>query len=311
MGESGNGLSLWNDGIARDAIVDFVSRVSREGSDDYVPPEERVAVFDNDGTLWCEKPMPIQLDFILRRLSAMAEQDPSLREQQPWKAAYERDYGWLGAVVTKHYNGDDSDVGVLLGGILRAGAGRTIDDVEAQSGEFIRNTVHPTLGRRYIECGYRPMVELLGYLEVHGFSTYIASGGGRDFIRPVTQEAYGIPRERVIGSSISLKYVPDEAGGTIVHLAELDVLDDGLEKPVRIWSRIGRRPILAAGNANGDIPMLRFARHRSRLSLRLLVLHDDHEREFAYVAGAEQALEMARNEGWSIVSMRDDWATVF
>ena len=133
IGGSGNVLSLWNDGIMRDTIVDFVTRVSREGSDDYVPPEERVAVFDNDGTLWCEKPMPIQLDFILRGLSAMAEQDPSLRDQQPWKAAYERDYGWLGSVVTKHYNGDDSDVGVLLRGILKAGEGRTIDEVEARA----------------------------------------------------------------------------------------------------------------------------------------------------------------------------------
>jgi hypothetical protein len=130
-------------------------------------------------------------------------------------------------------------------------------------------------------------------------------------MRPFTQEMYGIPRDRVIGSSAALKYVPDEAGGTIIHLAELDVLDDGPEKPVRIWSRIGRRPILAAGNANGDIPMLRFAMHQSRPSLSLLVLHDDDDREFAYVAGAEQALEIARNEGWSIVSMRDDWTTIF
>jgi phosphoglycolate phosphatase-like HAD superfamily hydrolase len=268
-------------------------------------------VFDNDGTLWCEKPMPIQLDFILRRLAAMADQDPELRTRQPWQAAYTRDYGWLGQVVTKHYHGDDRELPVLAAGILQAFAGITVDDFEAQADAFLRSAQHPTLGRGYLACGYRPMVELLAYLEGAGFANYIASGGGRDFMRPITQEVYGVPRERVVGSSTSLAYEPDEGGGRIVRKPELDVLDDGPAKPVRIWSRVGRRPILAAGNTNGDLPMLRFAEQPGRPSLRLLVLHDDPEREFDYTAGAEQALEQARTNGWTVVSVKDHWTTVF
>ena len=268
-------------------------------------------MFDNDGTLWCEKPMPIQLDFILRQLAAMADQDPGLRTRQPWQAAYTRDYGWLGDVITKHYHGDDRELPVLAAGILQAFSGITVEDFEARADAFLRSAQHPTLGRGYLACGYRPMVELLAYLEANGFANYIASGGGRDFMRPISQEVYGIPRERVIGSSTTLAWEPDEQGGRIVRKPELDVLDDGLAKPVRIWSRVGRRPLLAAGNSNGDIPMLRFTGGPSRPGLGLLVLHDDPEREFDYTSGAEQALEQARSDGWTVASVNDDWAAVF
>jgi hypothetical protein len=155
------------------------------------------------------------------------------------------------------------------------------------------------------------MVELLRFLESHGFTCFIASGGSRDFMRVITGELYGIPPERVVGSSFGLRYADDEHGGSLAYLAEPDVFDDGPTKPVRIWSRIGRRPILAAGNSNGDVPMLRYAGGRSRPALRVLVAHDDAEREFAYTAGAEQALERAGAEGWAVVSVKDDWATVF
>jgi hypothetical protein len=166
-------LASWNDGAARQAIVTFVERVVPE-----VPVEERVAVFDNDGTLWCEKPLPIQADFILRRLSEMAHADPQLRDRQPWKAAYERDYGWLATVLAEHYGGDDTNVRTLLGGVLVAFAGITVDDFEGQSDTFLRTMQHPTLGRPYLRCAYAPMIELLAYLEANGFSNYIASGGG-------------------------------------------------------------------------------------------------------------------------------------
>jgi hypothetical protein len=255
--------------------------------------------------------MPIQLDFILRRLVAMAEQDPALRTRQPWQAAYTRDYGWLGDVITKHYHGDDSGVQVLGAGVLQAFAGVTVEDFEVQANRFLRSAQHPTLGRAYLACGYAPMVQLLGYLDANGFDNYIASGGGRDFMRPISQELYGVPRQRVIGSSASLAYQEDGGGGTIVRKPELDVLDDGHEKPVRIWSRVGRRPLLAAGNSNGDVPMLQFAQQPDRPSLRLLVLHDDPDREFDYVAGAERALELASTNGWTVVSVKDDWTTVF
>jgi phosphoglycolate phosphatase-like HAD superfamily hydrolase len=304
-------LSTWRDGPAKQAIVEFVARVCGKDGSEPVPVEERLAVFDNDGTLWCEKPMPIQLDFILRRLVEMAEEDEALRERQPWKAAYERDYGWLSAVIAEHYAGDDTNVKVLAGGILAAHDGISVEDFEAQADAFLRSAQHPTLGRGYLETAYRPMVELLDHLAANGFSNYIASGGGRDFMRPISQDVYGIPRQRVIGSTAALEYTPDERGGTITHKAEADYLDDGPEKPIRIWSRTGRRPLLAAGNSNGDVPMLHFTQHPDKPSLRLLVLHDDDEREFAYTSGAEQALDKAATDRWTVVSVSHDWATVF
>ena len=305
--ESGTALASWRDGPARRAILEFVAHVN---SDD-VPADERIAVFDNDGTLWCEKPMPIQLDFILRRLVEMAEADETLRARQPWKAAHERDYAWLSAVMDQHYAGDDTNVRVVAGGILAAFDGISVEDFEARSDAFLHSAQHPTMGRGYLECAYAPMVELLRFLAANGFSNYIVSGGGRDFMRPISFEVYGIPRERVVGSASALAYTSDERGGTITHKATPDYLDDGPEKPIRIWSRTGRRPLLAAGNSNGDVPMLHFSQHADKPFLRLLVLHDDDQRETAYTSGAEQALERAAADAWTVVSMKDDWATVF
>lgn len=300
-------LASWNEGTTRRAIVEFVERTVSHG----VPHAERVAVFDNDGTLWCEKPMPIQADFIVRRLAGLARADPGLRDQQPWKAAYERDYGWFGKVFAEHYAGDDTNVAPLLEGILTAWAGISVQDFEAQSAEFLRTARNPALDRGYLECTYGPMIELLGYLEANGFANFIASGGGRDFMRPISREVYGVPRDRVIGSAVALEYVSNDSGGTILRKPEADYLDDGPQKPVRIWSRTGHRPVLAAGNSNGDIPMLEFAQHPDKPSLRLLLLHDDNEREFAYTAGAERALELAGKNGWTLVSMKNDWTTIF
>jgi len=310
-GPTGDPLGSWREGASKQAILDFVQRVTTEGGPYAVPPAERVAVFDNDGTLWCEKPMPIQLDFILRRLVAMADQDPALRTRQPWQAAYDKDYQWFGQVLARHYQGDDRDLPALAAGVLQAHAGITVEDFEAQADAFLRNARHPTLGRGYLACTYVPMVELLGYLQANGFGNYIPSGGGRDFMRPISQQVYGVPRERVIGSSTSLAWQPDGHGGSIVRQPELDVVDDGPEKPVRIWDRVGRRPLLAAGNSNGDIPMLAFAEQSGRPCLRLLVLHDDPDREFDYTAGAEQALQLASTRAWTVISIKDDWTTVF
>jgi phosphoserine phosphatase len=194
---------------------------------------------------------------------------------------------------------------------MQAYAGQTVDEFAAAAATFLADAAHPTLGRGLRECAYVPMVELLRYLEEHGFTCFIASGGSRDFMRTITRDLYGIPPERVVGSSFGLVYADDEHGGALTYLAEPDVFDDGPAKPVRIWSRIGRRPILAGGNSNGDVPMLRFAGGKGRPALRLLVLHDDPDREFDYVKGAEQALEQASTEGWTVVSVEDDWATVF
>ncbi|HXJ20740.1 MAG TPA: HAD family hydrolase [Polyangia bacterium] len=303
-------LESWNEGRARSAIIAFVERVTRPGRD-FVPPEARVAVFDNDGTTWCEKPLPVQGDFLLRRMGETVKERPELRDHQPWRAAAELDYDWLSNVITKHYQGDDGDLKTLAGGLLQAYAGSTIEEFEAQATAFLRSGVNPRLKRPYVQCAYRPMVELVRYLTEQGFTSYMASGGGRDFMRAITQDLYGIPPERVIGSTATLSYRDHADFATIVHDPALDVLDDGPAKPVRIWSRVGRRPILAAGNTNGDIPMLRFCAHPSRPSLALLLDHDDSEREFAYQAGAEQALDRARRSDWTIVSMKRDWKTVF
>jgi phosphoserine phosphatase len=308
---STDALTSWSDGQAKRAILDFVARVTTPGGTDYVPPQARIAVFDNDGTLWCEKPMYIQLDFLLRKLAAQAVADASLRDKQPWKAAYDKDFGWLSAAVTKHYQGDDSDVRVLLGGLLQLAQDQPVETVEAEAKAFVETQHHPTLSRTYFECAYQPMIELLRLLEAHDFIPYIVTGGGRDFVRGIAAERYGIPRKRVIGSTVAYRYMDDDHGGSIVQTAKLDVLDDGPAKPVEIWNVIGRRPILAVGNSNGDLPMLRFAGGPALPALRLLVLHDDAAREFDYVNGAEEVIDAAQANAWPIISMKNDWRTVF
>jgi hypothetical protein len=294
-------LASWTDGPTKSAIVDFVGRVTAEGPE-YVAPEARIAVFDNDGTLWCEKPMYIQLDFLLRRFKEQAEADPSLRDQQPYKAAYTGDLQWLGDAVTKHYQGDDTDMKPLMGAILTAHHQIIVEEHAGRINAFFGEAKHPTLGRPYTSCGYAPMVELMRYLEANDFTNYIVSGGGRDFMRPVTGPLYGVPPERVVGSSVGLVY----RDGDLYTTDQPEFLDDGPIKPARLWSRVGRRPIFAAGNSNGDIEMLEFTR-----GMRVLVLHDDADREFDYTAGAENALDQAAKDNWTVVSVRNDWATVF
>ncbi|WP_280834277.1 HAD family hydrolase [Mycolicibacterium frederiksbergense] len=290
-------LASWVDGPTKSAIIDFVGHVSTE-----IAPEERVAVFDNDGTLWCERPAYVQLDFLVRRLAEQVGTDPTLAAKQPYIAAAAGDLGWFGDAVTKHYNGDDSALTVLAGAILSAYQGLTVEEHAERVRAFFAEAQHPSLDRPYLACGYAPMVELLRFLEDNGFTNYIASGGGRDFMRPVTTQMYGIPPERVIGSSVGL----DFKDGDLLTTANPEFLDDGPVKPVRIWDRVGRRPILAAGNSNGDIEMLQYTQ-----GLRLLVRHDDAEREFAYSAGAEKALQQADEHGWTVASMRDDWVRIF
>jgi phosphoglycolate phosphatase-like HAD superfamily hydrolase len=303
-------LDSWNDGAARNAIVDFVARVVTPDSPGFVPPADRIAVFDNDGTLWCEQPV-IQLAHILQRWEEMVQQDPALADRQPWKAGVEKDWAWFRTAITKHYGGDESDMPTLAQGLLTAFEGLTTEAFAARCAAFFRTGAHPTLNRLYRDCGYAPMVELLRLLDANGFANYIVSGGGRDFVRQISGAIYGIPEERVIGSSTSLVFREQGDGGDLLMKAKLDVFDDGATKPARIWSRIGKRPILAAGNSNGDIPMLQFANKPPRPALRLLVLHDDADREFDYVSGAEGSLTLAKQYGWTVVSMKNDWKTVF
>jgi hypothetical protein len=303
-------LPTWNDGPTKSAILDFLARVTEKGAA-FVPLEERVAVFDNDGTLWCEKPLPIQADFLLGEVGKMGERNPALREKQPWKAVIEKDYGWLGNVIDKHYGGDDSDLRLMATGLLRAYAGVDIEDFETSAAYFLGTADHPRLNRPYRRCIYTPMVELLAALEAHGFTNYIVTAGGQDFMRPATFDLYHVPPERVIGTNIGLEYLDGSSVAHLIRMPELGIFDDGPAKPVQIWTRTGRRPVFAGGNSNGDIPMLHFCAQPPRLSFGLLVRHDDDEREFAYEAGAEEVFERAPVEGWAVASMKDDWKTIF
>jgi phosphoglycolate phosphatase-like HAD superfamily hydrolase len=304
-------LTSWNDTPTRAAIIDFVARVSRDGGPDFVPEPERIAVFDNDGTLWPEKPIPIQLDYTLFHMGRLTERDPSLAERQPYKAAKERDFKWLGDAMIKHYHGDDADVHLLMGAVEAAFDAMTVEEYGAEVLDWFRTATHPVLKRPYLRCAYTPMVDLLKYLEANGFTNYIASGGDRDFMRPFAQDLYGIPPERVIGSAIGLDYKAADDDTKLLYKSKIEFLDDGPEKPIRIWSRIGRRPLFAGGNSNGDIPMMRFAATQGRPAFRLLVLHDDKEREFDYTAGAEDALERAAARKWTVTSVKNDWASIF
>lgn len=304
-------LKSWNAGATRQAIIAFVARVTLEDGPDYVPPAARIAVFDNDGCLWCEKPMPIQADFLLRRIAEQAEADPSLRDRQPWKAVHEKDQAWLGDVITKHYEGDDTTLKEMAAGLLSAYAEDDVESFASKADQFLRSAENPVLKRPYLKTAYAPMRELLQYLEANQFTNYIVSGGGRDFMRPITRELYGVPPERVVGTTVALQYREEDGIGKVVHTSKLEVFDDGPNKVVRIWSRIGARPIFAAGNSNGDIQMLQFATQGKGASLALLVTHDDDEREIAYTSGAQKSVALAKERGWPLVSVREDWAKVF
>jgi phosphoserine phosphatase len=286
-------LPSWNDGPVKAAIIDFVRSVTTPG-DSFVPPAARIATFDNDGTLWCEKPLYIQADFVFRRFKEMVDEDPRQAEEQPYKALVEGDTAWLADVY--------AHVPELVKGLNEAFGGITTEAFDAAASRFFATAVHPTLDRPYTEVVYRPMRELIDFLGANDFPVYICTGGGRDFVRAVSEQVYGLPRERVIGSATTLEY----RDGDLYRTAGVEQpIDDGPGKPVHIWARTGRKPLLAGGNADGDVPMLETAR------FALLVHHDDAKREFAYDEGAEQVLAAANAHGWTAVSMKEDFKTVF
>jgi len=286
-------LPSWSEGAAKSAILEFVRSVAEPGAS-YVPSPERIATFDNDGTLWCEKPQYVQAEFTFRRWKQMAEADPAKGEEQPYKALVESDQGWLTSLL--------DHVPELVKGLGEAYEGITVEAFEQAVQEFFATATHPTLGLPYIKTGYQPMRELLDLLHARDFMVFICSGGGRDFMRPVSEQMYGIPRERVIGSATTVQY----RDGELYRTKDVEQpIDDGTGKPEHIWMRTGRKPLLAAGNADGDVPMLRTAR------FSILIRHDDAGREFAYDTGAEKALADAKERGWTVVSMHNDFKVVF
>ncbi len=306
-------LASWNDGAAKDAIVDFVSSVTTSGGPAFVSPSDRVATFDNDGTLWLEKPMYIQLQHGLRAIGKMVADKPEVRGRQPFKAVCEKDMAWFDQVEDEYRKGNPSGIYTLASGVTEALEGLTVEEFEADALEFLSTTQDARFNRPYKQLTYRPMVELVHHLQDNGFQVYLTSGGGRDFMRAVCEEIYDIPRAMAIGSSVTFEYAEDAHGvAQVMRTKEVEQpIDDGPGKPQHIHRAIGRRPIMAAGNSDGDIHMLKYAGGHAGPTLGLLVHHDDAEREYAYDGGAERALQLAPDEGWIIVSMQDDWKTVF
>ena len=306
-------LASWRDGAARSAICDFVRRVTTAGEEDFVPPAARIATFDNDGTLWLEKPMYIQLQHGLGAIGKLAAAHPELRERQPFKAVVGHDMAWFAKVQADYAAGDPSGVIMLASGVTEAFEGLTVEEFEADALEFLSTARDARFDKPYRQLVYRPMVELLHYLRDNGFQVFLTSGGGRDFMRAVCEEVYGVPRARAIGSSVTFSYAEDAHGvAQVVRTKEIEQpIDDGPGKPLHIHRATGRRPIVAGGNSDGDIHMLKYAAGHSGPSLCLLVHHDDAEREYAYDEGAGKALQLAAQRGWVVVSMKDDWKTVW
>jgi len=299
-------LPSWNEGPAKQAIVAFVGRVTRQGGPDFVPPAERIATFDNDGTLWCEHPMYVQLVFALDRVKAMAPLHPAWKDKQPFKAAIEGDMKTLAA-------SGERGIGEL---VMATHAGMTSEEFAKIVMDWLATARDPRFKRPYTELVYQPMLELLAYLRASGFRTYIVSGGGIEFMRPWTEKVYGVPPEQVVGSSIKTKFEIRRGIPILFRLPEMNFVDDGPGKPVGINEHIGRRPIAAFGNSDGDLQMLQWATMPGGARFGLIVHHTDAEREYAYDRNTafgrlDKALDAAAANRWTVVDMKADWKVIF
>jgi len=299
-------LASWNDGMAKKAIIRFVGKVTNEGSTDFVPQSERIAVFDNDGTLWVEQPLYVQLEFSIDRVKALAPEHPEWKAKQPFKAIIENDKEHL-AKLTEH------DIVEI---IMATHAGMTTEEFEQIVREWLATARHPRFNRPYTDCVYKPMLELLAYLRDNGFKTWIVSGGGIEFMRPWTEKIYGIPPEQVIGSSIKTKFELRDGTPVLMRLPDVNFIDDKEGKPVGINQHIGRRPIAAFGNSDGDLQMLQWTSAGGGLRFGLIVHHTDPEREWAYdrqspIGHLDKALDEAQEYGWTVVDMKNDWKRIF
>jgi len=299
-------LPSWHDGIAKQRIVDFVARVTTPGSPDFVPPAQRIAAFDNDGTLWSEQPMYVQLAFVLDRVKALAPQHPEWKDNPLFKAALDRDLKTISAAG--------------LSGVLKlssaAEAGLTTEEFEQVVNNWLATARHPRYQRPYTDLAYQPMLELLAYLRANGFKTFIVSGASLEFMRPWTERVYGIPPEQVVGSSFQSKFELRDGRAVITRLPEIDFMDDRDGKALGIERFIGRRPIIAFGNSDGDVQMLEWTTAGAGARLAVYIHHDDGERETAYDRTAlfgklDRGLDEAAARGWLVVSMKNDWKRIF
>jgi hypothetical protein len=299
-------LPSWHDGPAKRAIVQFVAAVTREGGPQFVPPAERIATFDNDGTLWAEQPMYFQLAFAFDRVKALAPQHPEWQGQEPFKSL-------LAGDIKGVFAGGEKAIVQLM---MASHAGMTTEEFAQTVKDWIATAKHPRFHRPYTECVYQPMLELMAYLRANHFKTYIVSGGGIEFMRPWTEKVYGIPPEQVVGSSIKTQFAMRDGTPVLMRLPEADFIDDKEGKPVGIHKFIGRRPIFAFGNSDGDHQMLQWAAAGSGARFMGLVHHTDAEREWAYdrqshIGRLDKALDEALAKGWTVVNMKDEWKTIF
>lgn len=299
-------LASWNDGPAKRAIVKFVADVTEQGASTFVAPGDRIAVFDNDGTLWSEQPMYFQLLFVVDRIRAMAPQHPEWKDREPFKSV-------LAGDVRAALAGGENAVAEM---VAVTHAGMTVDEFEAQVKDWLATARHPRFGRPYTDLVYQPMIELLAYLRENGFKTFIVSGGGAEFMRPWTRKVYGIPPEQVIGSQGKLALETRGGAPVLVKLPQVELVDDGAGKPIGIQKHIGRRPLAAFGNSDGDLEMLQWTAAAPGPRFVLIVRHTDGEREWAYdrtssIGTLDKAWDEASARGWTIVDMRRDWKRVY
>jgi len=306
IAQAADPLPSWNDGNAKRSIAAFVDKVTTSGSPDFVPPAERIATFDNDGTLWAEKPVYFQLLFALDRVKELAPQHPEWKDKEPFASLLEGDV--KGALA----GGDKA----LLEIVMATHAGMTTTEFETIVKDWIATARHPETKRPFTEMVYQPMLELLAYLRANGFKTFIVSGGGIEFMRPWSEAVYGVPPEQVVGSSIKTKFEMRDDGPVLVRLPEVNFVDDKEGKPVGINSHIGRRPVAAFGNSDGDLQMLQWTTAGQGARFGLLVHHTDGEREWAYdkdssVGRLDKALTEAEIKGWTVVDMKRDWKVIY
>lgn len=299
-------LPSWNDTSPKKEIIEFVTKVTTEGSSNFVPIPERVATFDNDGCLWAEQPVYFQVFFIIDRIKALAPEHPEWNEQEPFASILKGDL--KGALA----GGEEA----LLALALETHGGMTTEEFDAIASEWIETAKHPKTGKLFSEMVYQPMLELLTYLRANDFKTFIVSGGGIDFMRPWTERVYGIPPEQVVGSSVKTKFELRDGKPVITRLKELNFIDDKEGKPIGIQTHIGRRPIFSAGNSDGDLQMHQWTQAGDGLRFSLYVHHTDEVREWAYdrdshIGRFNKGLDEAREKGWTIIDMKKDWETVF